>query len=535
MSAPVIVVIDERLDEPHLQHLQSSLHAFFNSLLPTIRIRIVTYGCTVLVYDFSESGLASADMLPGSQSPSQESLKTMIFGTGLYLAPLHASLHVAHNVFSSLRPFRGDQPEVARDRCLGTAVEVSLALIQGPLAEMSRGTVKRSGGNNQIMICAGGPNTFAPGSVPYSLSHPNYAYLEKKAMKWMDHLGREALRDDTVVDIFCAGTCPVQIPILQPLAKASGLGEESHSEGHETFKNDSSVSVQMLSVEDIQSFAVTMELKRDIKESHAFFQFAACYMDFYQANISRVIMIRLPTTADLAAYLNSVEGDIAAVLIGKRAVLQAKNSSDAVDIRLAIDERIKDITAKFGTLLPKVKLQPFPKELSLFPEYLFHLRRGPLLGGIIGHEDERIVLRNILLQASFDLSLRMLAPRVLMHRGGGTFEELPAYDLAMQSDAAVVLDHGTDVFIWLGADLAVQKGKNAAALSACRTLAKELTEQRFPAPCILSFKVNFSSLEPYFFLLLANSFLKGTIPLNTKEGLRAGIRVRNKKNGSRSK
>jgi hypothetical protein len=36
-----------------------------------------------------------------------------------------------------------------------------------------------------------------------------------------------------------------------------------------------------------------------------------------------------------------------------------------------------------------------------------------------------------------------------MHREGGTFEELPAYDLAMQSNAAVVLDHGTDIFIWL--------------------------------------------------------------------------------------
>ncbi|XP_058725295.1 putative B3 domain-containing protein Os03g0619850 isoform X2 [Vicia villosa] len=32
---------------------------------------------------------------------------------------------------------------------------------------------------------------------------------------------------------------------------------------------------------------------------------------------------------------------------------------------------------------------------------------------------------------------------------GGTFEELLTYDLAMQSDTAVVLDHGTDVFIWL--------------------------------------------------------------------------------------
>eukprot|EP01018_Ginkgo_biloba_P025245 Gb_34942 [translate_table: standard] len=39
-----------------------------------------------------------------------------------------------------------------------------------------------------------------------------------------------------------------------------------------------------------------------------------------------------------------------------------------------------------------------------------------------------------------------------------------------------------------GADLAAQEVKSAAALAACRTLAEELTEQRFPAPRILSFK-----------------------------------------------
>jgi hypothetical protein len=52
------------------------------------------------------------------------------------------------------------------------------------------------------------------------------------------------------------------------------------------------------------------------------------------------------------------------------------------------------------------------------------------------------------MQAGFDLSLRMMAPRLLMHRGAGTFEELPAHDLALQSNAVIVLDHGTDFFIW---------------------------------------------------------------------------------------
>lgn len=48
-----------------------------------------------------------------------------------------------------------------------------------------------------------------------------------------------------------------------------------------------------------------------------------------------------------------------------------------------------------------------------------------------------------------------------------------------------------------GAELDAQEGKGAAALAACRTLAEELTEMRFPAPRILAFKVYlFPNLRP---------------------------------------
>ncbi|OAY62009.1 protein transport protein SEC23 [Manihot esculenta] len=543
MSAPIVLVIDECLDEPHLQHLQSSLHAFVDSLPPAARIGIILYGRTVSVYDFSEESMASADVLPGDKSPSQESLKALIYGTGVYLSPMHASKEVAHQIFSSLRPYKLKIAEASRDRCLGTAVEVALSIIQGPSAEMSRGVVKRAGGNSRIIVCAGGPSTYGPGSVPHSLSHPNYPYMEKTALKWMEHLGHEAYRHNTVVDILCAGTCPVRVPLLQPLAKASGgilvlhddfgeafgvnlqrastrasgsqglleircsddilitqvvgPGEEAHIDTHETFKNDVSFSIQMLSVEETQSFSLSMENKGDIKSDCVYFQFAIQYMSLYQADISRVITVRLSTVDSVSAYLESVQDEVAAILIAKRTLLRAKNYSDAIDMRTIIDERIKDIALRFGSQVPKSKLHRFPKELSLLPEFLFHLRRGPLLGNIVGHEDERSVLRNLFLNASFDLSLRMVAPRCLMHREGGTFEELPAYDLAMQSNTAVVLDHGTDVFIWLGAELAADEGRSAAALAACRTLAEELTELRFPAPRILAFKEG-SSQARYF-------------------------------------
>ncbi|GFZ13673.1 Sec23/Sec24 protein transport family protein [Actinidia rufa] len=316
-----------------------------------------------------------------------------------------------------------------------------------------------------------------PGFTPVSDSR-----MSAPIVIWMENLGREAHQHNTVVDILCAGTCPVRVPVLQPLAKASGGVLILHDDFGEAF----GVNLQRASTRAAGSHGLLeVRCSDDILITQVI------------ADISRVITVRLPTADSVSAYLESVQDEIAAVLIAKRTLLQAKTFSKAMDMRAIIDERVKGIASKFGSQMPKSKLYQFPNELSLLPEFLFHLRRGPLLGSIVGHEDERSVLRNLFLNASFDLSLRMVAPRCLMHREGGTFEELPAHDLAVQSDAAVVLDHGTDVFIWLGAELAAEEGKSAAALAACRTLAEELTEMRFPAPRILAFKEG-SSQARYF-------------------------------------
>jgi len=135
---------------------------------PTTRILIILYGRTVSVYDFSEEFMASAWW----QITNSGVLESVDLRNWHILVPnaWHASSEVAHKIFSSLRPYKLNIPEASKDRCLGTAVEVALAIIQGPSAEMSRGVVKRAGGDSRIIVCAGGPNTYGPGSVPHSFS-----------------------------------------------------------------------------------------------------------------------------------------------------------------------------------------------------------------------------------------------------------------------------------------------------------------------------------------------------------------------------
>lgn len=109
----------------------------------------------------------------------------------------------------------------------------------------------------------------------------------------------------------------------------------------------------MLSVEETQSFSLSMETKGDIKSYFVFFQFAILYSNVYQADISRMMTVRFPTVDSVSAYLESVQDEVAAVLIAKRTLLRAKNYSDAIDMRATIDERVKDIASKLGSQVPK--------------------------------------------------------------------------------------------------------------------------------------------------------------------------------------
>lgn len=55
-----------------------------------------------------------------------------------------------------------------------------------------------------------------------------------------------------------------------------------------------------------------------------------------------------------------------------------------------------------------------------------------------------------------------------------------------------------------GAELAAQEVNCAAALAACRTLAEELSESRFPAPRILAFKVRLFHFAAVFSTVVVN-------------------------------
>lgn len=207
--------------------------------------------------------------------------------------------------------------------------------------------------------------------------------------------------------------------------------------------------------------------------------------------MARCMTRRLPTTGSQRAYLRAVDGSVAAILAAKKGALDAQSPaagpSEAVD---RLEARMIDVAEVFSPTPEDAEatlLHAFPEELSSFAEAMYHMLRGPMLGRMLGHEDERAVARAHFLTAGAGVADCMLVPRLYIWRGGQDFEAVPPADLALRDTDALFMDHGTTMFGWIGYGVAGDEGKAAAARSAAEAFGKKLARGRFPVPQVKVF------------------------------------------------
>lgn len=90
-----------------------------------------------------------------------------------------------------------------------------------------------------------------------------------------------------------------------------------------------------------------------------------------------MITVRLPTVDSVSAYLKSFKDEVAAVLIAKRTLLRAKSSNDALDMRVTIYDRVKDIAMLFGS---QIKALSVPERTLFIARTLVPSQKGPAFG-----------------------------------------------------------------------------------------------------------------------------------------------------------
>jgi len=248
---------------------------------------------------------------------------------------------------------------------------------------------------------------------------------------------------------------------------------------------------EMSAVELGQGYGFVIAPVQDIAAKNVFVQFVMSWSLPDGSRVERVVTRRFGTTPSAEEFMRSVHPNAAGALLAKRVILQALkegaagNKQQAQRLRAATGSRLREIGKHLGHRRETSRgfftgatyVYDLPKELGALADSLYQLVRGPMLGIVAGHPDERALLQTLFLKAGYEESLLLLAPRLYRQGADQQFHVIPPVDAAMTSGSLLVLDHGTQVFVWIGAELDA-----AAAEPAYTALVQQLSAARFPVP-----------------------------------------------------
>jgi len=256
----------------------------------------------------------------------------------------------------------------------------------------------------------------------------------------------------------------------------------------------SSNACEMSSVEFGQGYGFVIAPLTDITSMHVFVQFVMSWSLPDGSRLERVVTKRFDTTSSLAVFMRAVNPNAAGVLLAKRVILQALkegaagNKAQAQRLRAATGSRLREIGKHLGQTRETSRgfftgatyVYDLPKELGPLADALYQLVRGPMLGVIAGHPDERALLQTLFLKAGYDESLLLLAPRLYRQEDDRQFYPVPPVDAAMTPGSLLMLDHGAQMFVWIGSQV-----DSAAAAPAYTTFIQRMAAKRFPVPEVI--------------------------------------------------
>jgi len=262
---------------------------------------------------------------------------------------------------------------------------------------------------------------------------------------------------------------------------------------------------------------------KDCENPSLFIQTEVRYTGVDGLRYYRVKTQRWETTNQTREYIRSLRGNIAAVLLGKRACLECEKlsrslilgdfrgmgghlgeSSDADEalkvciastdasergdrfesgmrqIRGQIDTYLRSLLTAVDSIDPQNRHYP---ALEVLPEILYYIRQGPLLGLAFQGSESSEISRKVFLNSSVLDSLLIAMPTLHSFDCKGYFEVLPLSTLAMQPDRIILLDHFSQIIIWIGSRF--QDAQYGDLRKACKEQAQRLSRDRAPSPEIL--------------------------------------------------
>merc|ERR1712039_603054 len=199
------------------------------------------------------------------------------------------------------------------------------------------------------------------------------------------------------------------------------------------------------------------------------------------------------TDSNMTDIASGFDQEAAAVLMARYAVWKCENE-DPLDVLRWVDRMLIRLVAKFADYR---KDEPasfhLTQEFSIFPQFMYHLRRSNFLQTFNASPDETAYYRTLILRENTMNSLVMIQPALLQY----SFDEGPPRPVLLDANSLkpnviLLLDAFFHVVIWRGEtiqawyDQGYQEKEEYANFKALLTAlaedAKQILNDRFPAP-----------------------------------------------------
>lgn len=196
---------------------------------------------------------------------------------------------------------------------------------------------------------------------------------------------------------------------------------------------------RVASIDDNSTYAVFFEVSRTEKDAmtsqNGMVQFQTSYQHSNGSRVLRVTTVA-HTFADpnqgARALIPGIDQEAAAALIARIAVF--KSEREDIDSLRLLDSSLINVTKRYADF-HKGNAASFqlPEQLALYPQFMFYLRRGPLIQVFNNSPDETVFFRYCLLRETVSNCLIMIQPT------------LDSYTLDNDPEPVILSAHSVDV------------------------------------------------------------------------------------------
>uniref|UniRef100_A0A8D1CI98 Protein transport protein SEC23 n=2 Tax=Sus scrofa TaxID=9823 RepID=A0A8D1CI98_PIG len=539
-----LYVVDTCMEDEDLQALKESMQMSLSLLPPTALVGLITFGRMVQVHELGCEGISKSYVFRGTKDLSAKQLQEML---GLSKVPVTQAtrgpqvqqfLQPVQKIDMNLTDLLG---ELQRDpwpvpqgkrplRSSGVALSIAVGLLEC--------TFPNTGA--RIMMFIGGPATQGPGMVVgdelktpirswHDIEKDNAKYV-KKGTKHFEALANRAATTGHVIDIYACALDQTGLLEMKCCPNLTGgymvMGDSFNTSlfkqtFQRVFTKDMHGQFKMgfggtLEIKEIGtggtcqwkicglSPTTTLAIYFEVVNQHnapipqggrGAIQFVTQYQHSSGQRRIRVTTIAR-NWADAQTQIQNIaasfDQEAAAILMARLAIYRAE-TEEGPDVLRWLDRQLIRLCQKFGEYH---KDDPssfrFSETFSLYPQFMFHLRRSPFLQVFNNSPDESSYYRHHFMRQDLTQSLIMIQPILYAYSFSGPPEPVLLDSSSILADRILLMDTFFQILIYHGETIAQWRKSGYQDMPEYENFrhllqapvddAQEILHSRFPMP-----------------------------------------------------